>query len=350
VTPVQLDHRAGIAIAIDDSSQISQARRYASLIASDIGLTETQVGKVSIIASEAASNILQHAVRGEMILRSTRAQGGPAVEMIAIDAGPGIRDLDRAMRDGYSTAGSSGNGLGAMSRMATGFDIFSAPGCGTVIAMQVGSEAAAGVERAAGLDTGVVRVPKRGEVDCGDDWALVSVDGASWTLTVADGLGHGPDAARASRLATLAAEHCESSAPGVVLSSIHAALRITRGAAVADVALDVASRSVRFAGVGNIAAAILNDGASRSLVSHGGIVGNALRKVQEFSYDWPAGALLVVHSDGLSSRWDLNAYPGLAARHPSVVAGVLYRDFSRGRDDALVVVVRAPSDADPHAR
>jgi hypothetical protein len=101
--------------------------------------------------------------------------------------------------------------------------------------------------------------------------------------------------------------------------------------------------SVRYAGIGNISATIVAHGASRSLVSHNGIAGHEMRKIQEFSYDWTPDALLVMHSDGLSGRWDLGRYPGLSNRDPSVVAGVLYRDFSRGRDDALIVVIRAAS-------
>ena len=92
-----------------------------------------------------------------------------------------------------------------------------------------------------------------------------------------------------------------------------------------------------------IAAAIVGLRESRSLMSHNGIAGHEMRKIQEFSYDWPADVLLIVHSDGMSSRWDLSSYPGLIFRSPSVVAGVIYRDYSRGRDDALVVVVRRSS-------
>jgi hypothetical protein len=51
---------------------------------------------------------------------------------------------------------------------------------------------------------------------------------------------------------------------------------------------------------------------------------------------------LVLHSDGLGTRWNLNAYPGLSAHHPSLIAGVLYRDFKRGTDDVTVLVAKEP--------
>jgi hypothetical protein len=122
---------------------------------------------------------------------------------------------------------------------------------------------------------------------------------------------------------------------------MHAGLRPTRGAAVAVAELVPSERAVRFAGLGNISGAIAGPTDAHSFVSHNGIAGHEMRKIQEFTYQWPVGSLLVMHSDGVSARWDLGRYPGLASRHPSVVAGVLYRDYSRGRDDALVVVVRA---------
>ena len=99
---------------------------------------------------------------------------------------------------------------------------------------------------------------------------------------------------------------------------------------------------MKFVGVGNIAAHLRSRAAAagRGLVSHNGIVGGTVRKIQEFEYECPVDGLLVLHSDGLQSRWDLERYAGLLARHPAVIAGVLYRDYTRGRDDVTVAVVR----------
>jgi hypothetical protein len=75
-------------------------------------------------------------------------------------------------------------------------------------------------------------------------------------------------------------------------------------------------------------------------VSLNGTAGHSVHRIAEFTYPWTAGAVLVLHTDGLSGRWDLARDPGLAERDPAVVAGVLFRDFNRGRDDATVVAVR----------
>jgi anti-sigma regulatory factor (Ser/Thr protein kinase) len=339
---MHLDHESGVAIAIEDPSHVGEARRSANAIAAAVGLSDTEAGKFAILASEAATNIVKHAGRGELILRSLGSRGGASgVELIAIDSGPGIADIDRALSDGYSTAGSSGTGLGAMSRLATTFDIFSSVGSGTVLTARL-ERAGDGASRAnRSFDIGVVRVAKRGESACGDDWSLVCDGDGRAMLAVADGLGHGQSAADASRRAVDVAAERATDQPAVIVAHVHSALRSTRGAALAVAELDANGTSVRYAGIGNIAASIVARGASKSLVSHNGIAGHEMRKVQEFSYDWPPDALLVMHSDGVSGRWDLSRYAGLANRDPSVVAGVLYRDFSRGRDDALVIVVRA---------
>ena len=97
-----------------------------------------------------------------------------------------------------------------------------------------------------------------------------------------------------------------------------------------------------FAGVGNIAARIYAGSESRqNLVSLNGTAGHQCDRIQDFSYPWPEDGLLVLHSDGLSTGTGLESYPGLAARDPALIAGVLYRDFCRGRDDATVVVAKA---------
>src|SRR4051812_632778 len=119
------------------------------------------------------------------------------------------------------------------------------------------------------------------------------------------------------------------------------ALRATRGAGVEMIAVDLDRGVARYAGVGNIAAVILNaNGTRQSLVSQNGTAGHTIPRIQEYNYPVAARATLVMYSDGLGTHWDLAAYPGLLSRHPSIIAAVLYRDFSRKRDDVTVVVLK----------
>jgi len=333
------DYRSGLAVAIDDPSKVGEARRSANALALAIGLSETDAGRFAILASEAATTIVKHATHGHIVLRSLGTGGASGAEVVAIDRGPGIPDLDRALTDGYSTAGSSGTGLGAMSRLASVFDIYTSVGSGTVLVARIARPAVGG--RVCPFDVGVVRVPKQGEVACGDDWGIAVDDRGRGMVAVADGLGHGQSAADASRRAVEVAVDRSGDHPAMIVANVHAALRSTRGAALAIAELEMTGASVRYAGLGNISASLVSPRETKSLVSYNGIAGHEARKIQEFAYDWPSDALLIMHSDGLSGRWDLTRYPGLSFRDPSVVAGVLYRDYSRGRDDSLVVVVRA---------
>src|SRR6185312_17492503 len=129
-------------------------------------------------------------------------------------------------------------------------------------------------------------------------------------VAVIDGLGHGPLAADAAASAVEVIQENGKRKPAELLDLMHGALRATRGAAAAVAAIDHERALVQYAGVGNIAASIFRDGNSRSLISHNGIVGHEVRKIQEFSYPWEPGSTLVMHSDGVSSRV-LHAYPAL---------------------------------------
>lgn len=352
---------SSIVIAVADISQVGEARRAGAAMARRFGFAETLEGKVALVVTEVASNLLKHAGHGQVLLRGLEERDQLGIEILALDQGPGMGDLDRCLRDGFSTAGSPGTGLGAITRVSDLVEVYTLPQGGTALLSQLwarpkdsgvpemgGQSPGGGVAlRASSLQAehvdsvGAVHLPKPGESVCGDAWALDERDDRR-VLLVADGLGHGPDAAAASGEAVrIFREHAQQE-PGEILTRIHGALRGTRGAAVGIARLNLAKKSLRFAGAGNIAGTILTNGASRSLVSHNGIVGHELRKVQEFDYPIQPGALLVMHSDGLATQWRLDKYPGLASRHPSLIAGVLYRDFCRGRDDVTVVAMPVP--------
>jgi serine/threonine protein phosphatase PrpC len=158
---------------------------------------------------------------------------------------------------------------------------------------------------------------------------------------LADGLGHGWGAAEAVKEAVDTFRRRIELAPGEILSYLHDALRKTRGAVAAVAEIRPEENLLIYAGVGNISGVVLHGGGSRSLVSHNGTLGMTVPKIQEFRSEWSPDSILVLHSDGLQSRWDLSSYAGLLSRRPAVIGGALLRDFRRQRDDASVVVVKA---------
>lgn len=325
------------AIAIGDTSQVSGARRAAGRAAQQLGFPEAEAGKVAIAATEAATNIVKHAGEGKLIINAVRDGAASALVLIGIDNGRGIANVAESLADGYSTAGSSGTGLGAMRRLSTRFEIYSRPTAGTAILARFDWPPPSASTRMPPVRVGGLFVPKPGEEHCGDAIAVVRNEQCT-RLLVADGLGHGLQAAEAARASAGTFQANPRASLSDVLHAMHLASRPTRGAVAAVAEIDPGAGRVLFAGVGNISAAIVGLDRDYNLVSHNGTLGHELRKVQEFSYPWGPGALLIMHSDGISRRWTFEGQPGLASRDPDLIAAVLYRDFARDRDDAAALV------------
>ena len=321
-------------IAVTDASSVGEVRRTALLAAQRLNFDETRSGELALLATEASRNTLIHGGGGQVILVGIKTSNGQLVRVLAIDKGAGISNIADAMSDGYSTAGTPGGGLGAMKRIATRFEIFTGA-TGTIVLTELRDSTSSEELEIAGM-----AVPYPGERICGDEW--FSFQGPDRALVLlADGLGHGFGAAEAAREAVAEFRLRANLTPGEILGYVHDALRKTRGAVAAIAEIRPRENSLIYAGVGNISAVVLSGGTSRSLVSHNGTLGMTAPKIQEFRSDWPSDALLVLHSDGLQSKWDLSPYPGLLSRHPAVIGGALLRDFRRQRDDASVVVVKA---------
>src|SRR5581483_10510366 len=272
------------------------------------------------------TNVVKHAGNGTVIVEAVANNGTSGVRILGLDRGPGIRDVGAALRDGFSTAGTSGNGLGAIKRLCNTFDIYTSAGHGTAILAEFWPPHKKNSHPLSRLDVGVVSVPVKGEDVCGDGWGAKQT-AESMLLMVADGLGHGILAAEAAQEARRIFSLSRSESPGPILQDSHDALKKTRGAAMAVASLNFEKRTIAFAGAGNISASIVTPETSRGMASHNGTVGHQLHKIQEFTFPWSASSILVMHSDGLRSGWDLQAYPGIWSKHPGLIAGILYRDF-----------------------
>ncbi len=327
-------------IAIADQSQIAASRRAAEVLARNLGFDELRAGRLALIATEMASNILKHATRGHLMVARFDDSTGTGVELLAMDKGPGIGDVTRSLEDGYSTAGTPGTGLGAIRRQADIFDIYSRPGAGTVVMARVLGTDRAPTGVAADCELGLVLIPYPGEVECGDSWAFGLKSGVP-TLFAVDGSGHGPQAASAARSAVEDFENIDQMDSVRIMETIHRALAPTRGGATAVARVDRDARLVRFSGIGNISAAVVSEGSTMRMISHNGTAGHVASRLRECSYPFTGSPTVLLHSDGVSAKWELEAYPGLAVCRPSVIAGVISRDFRRSNDDSLIVVLRA---------
>jgi anti-sigma regulatory factor (Ser/Thr protein kinase) len=320
-------------VTVSDSSSVGEVRRAATFMGHRIGFDETRSGELALLATEASRNALVHGGGGQVILSGLKEGGKTVARIVAMDKGPGISDVTRAMSDGYSTSGTMGGGLGAMKRMASEFEIFTGSK-GTIVMVGVG-ETGGGNLKIAGM-----AVPYPGERVCGDGWFCHREEDRT-VILLTDGLGHGWGAAEAAQEAVAAFQKNVHLQPADLLGTIHDALRKTRGAVAGIAEIQPVRRKVTFSGIGNISAVLINGGSSKNMVSHNGTLGATVSRIQEFQFDWNSGATLVMHSDGVQTRWDLGSYAGLGAKHPAVIGGALLRDFRRHRDDASVVVIKA---------
>lgn len=327
-----------VSIDITDPTQVAWARRAASEMAMELGFDEHDAGRAALLASEAASNIVKHAGCGELLLSPSFE--GPELIMTALDKGPGFH-AQRALQDGYSTAGTLGGGLGAMRRMSSSFDLYTQPGQGSIVRLVL--RRSGDKPPAPGpFEVGAVALPYPGETVCGDAWAMHH-DGSSALLIVADGLGHGMQARRASALAIAAEQALNGSSlrsPHDVLANAHQALRSTRGAAVAAAVIDTQAPCLHYAGIGNISGVVVTPQGQKHLMSMAGIVGHNMRKIQPLEHPWTPRTVLVMHSDGLTTHWQARNDPELFSQHPGIIAAALYRDHQRQRDDVTVLVAR----------
>jgi anti-sigma regulatory factor (Ser/Thr protein kinase) len=333
IEPRHLQHAA---LSVAHASQVSEARRSVAERTAALHFSSRTAGEAAIIATEMASNLVKHGGGGELLLRTIGEPSNAGIELLALDRGRGM-DVARCLVDGYSTAASPGTGLGAIQRLSASSDFYARIDGGSAVLATIWSGTAP-VDTCRWL-VGGVNVPLRGEEICGDAWSVRCDDNGAEVMMV-DGLGHGPEAAKAAAAAAAEFLARTGRSPAEALDAADAALQSTRGAAMGVAAIDVRRGEVSFAGIGNTVAAVLTREVLQHLVSFGGIVGRRTIRAREFTAPWSSDSIFVAHSDGIGTRWNLTAYPGLCHRHPSLIAGVLYRDFARGRDDASVLVLK----------
>ncbi len=331
---------ASYRFAIEETSQVGEARRFALVLCSELDLDETGQGRVSIIVNELGHNLVSYGKKSQLIFRKFSTKTKIGIEILSIDSGPGMDDVE-AIKDGFTTGSTPGNGLGAVKRQSDLFDIYSSVGTGTVIMSRVYSKnlslSTTDEKNSDGFEVGAINVPKRGEVVSGDGWCVHETD-QGLAVTIVDGLGHGPLAHEAAVKALLVfAKNYHEPVVGV-LQKIHQDLTASRGAAV--LILSTNKDEISYTGVGNITATLRAPMKSKALTSQNGTAGLRLGEIKSFQEDWRVGDYFVFNSDGLLGRWNLDLYPGFRDKHASLVAALLYRDFDRGNDDTTVVVVR----------
>lgn len=359
---------AGWDLPVGDHSQVHAAVALTGAAAAHARLSPADRAACELIATELATNLARHARDGRLV--ATATDPGPCawVQLTAVDHGPGVADVDVAVTDGYSTANSLGGGLGACQRAAGAFDMYGAPGAGTVVVARVGagSRLPAGSGGAPAARVGGILSARPGERESGDGWGIWW-DAEGLTVVIVDGLGHGPGAAQAREVGLRSvagrAPGGPAARPAGLLTDLDRHLRGGRGAVGAVARLE--HDQLHFGGIGNIGARLSGARRAQGLVSGLGTLGlgQRLRPVTT-TLPWGPASVFSAHTDGIRPAWDLSRYPGAARRDPAILAALIWRDAPAGApgapgraDDTAVVVVsgappevRAAAGPSPEAR
>jgi hypothetical protein len=285
---------------------------------------------------------------------------GPGLEILAVDRGPGMRDVEAVLRappyqqiearlaSHAGQRGGLGCGLASVRRLASAFDVHSAFGQGTVVLARFFFGSPTRIDAGPRvLRCGGVSVPMAREDENGDAWAFVQT-GSRGCVLVVDGLGHGKGAAGAAEAAVGEFHRSHGGDIETYFQDAHRAMRSTRGGSVFMCRVESEKGALFFAGVGNVEGRVYGPRGISALTPMNGTLGMNLGapKVVVRELPWGPGATLVLYSDGIRSSFDLDGDSGLWRRDPAMIAAVIHRDFARGRDDATVVVVQEPTSDD----
>jgi len=323
--------------AVDDLSYVGTVRREIKAIGKLCGFDETQLDKLSRVSTELATNLVKHAGRGEILASPILTPEGQAIDLVSIDSGPGIEDTENALKDGYSTCGTYGGGLGAMQRVASRFEISSIPGKGTAIFLRVpASPPRSRGARSAKLDVGALCTPHPRESVSGDT-VCFAFDETLASVLVVDALGHGREAFESAAAAAEVFRANPFGNPENMIGTMNRKLSGMRGIALALACFDLTRSKVEFVGVGNINARIYSGPASQGLCSGRGTVGSNPGSLKLYEYDWPRGSAMLLFSDGITSDASIKDFREHSA---PILASRLYCDHRRNTDDATVVVLK----------
>ncbi|GGH04282.1 TorS-related protein [Parapedobacter pyrenivorans] len=324
-----------------DRSHHAILKREMQRLAIAAQFTEKRRAELDIVVAEITSNFYKHAKGGEVLAGCFREEGLVYIELIGVDQGPGMTDLNRMMADGYSTKNTLGHGLGSIKRLADTFDIFSLKDWGTVLLVRIfrdGKPAAGTPRRHTQIRPVVVAKPK--EMHSGDGYYATCSDRYT-KIILADGLGHGIEANIATNEAINAFKECPHLSPVEIIRFIHPQVRKTRGLVATMVVIDDHLKQLHIAGVGNISARLVGATHSRSPISYNGIIGhNIPGTMRDQVFDFDAYQQLMLCSDGIRSRWDLNQIAALMRHDLSIQAAAVYKEFGRRTDDMAVLIAR----------
>lgn len=335
-----MDNLPHVSFPLSDRSYVSLVKKEIKKIAGNIGFSGNRLAEIEIIIAEITSNIIKYSTEGSILVKHFFKGSVEGIEIISIDNGPGMANVSLMLKDGVSTTHTLGQGLGAIKRLSDNFDIYSVPQSGTILLSRVFKNPEADTTSKEIFNITTLMVAKKGEIYCGDGYKYV-IKKNSCKVLAFDGLGHGPEAQKASEAAVKSFMSIQNIDPAESLRVMNKEIKSTRGGVGMIFSIDLKTNSTSFCGVGNISARILSDGKLKNCISYNGIIGHAFpNSLHTNNTTWNKQDYLIITSDGLKTRWDTNNLTNILKHDPSIVAASLFKDFSRGNDDSLIIIVK----------
>ena len=326
---------------VSDRSYLAIVKRDIHRLAVSGGFDQKKLNEIDLLVAEIGSNLVKHAVGGELLAALVGEEGEMAIELIGIDNGPGINQPEKMMLDGMSTTQTLGHGLGSIRRLSDSFELYSKKDWGTILLSRVYASTPPLSSRNPVAQIRSLIVAKPGETVSGDGCFSMKGRDGTIRLLAADGLGHGKEANIAVQAAIEAFRHVDSDSPSEILRHIHAAIRRTRGMVGTAVILDPVKRIWKFCGVGNISCRFIGFQEFRSYLSNNGIIGHNMPNTlndQELSYE--DYQQIILCSDGLKSRWEHARLLPMNKHDLMIQAAAIYKDYARKTDDMSILIGR----------
>lgn len=325
---------------IEDKSYVSYVKREIHNLVVGEEFSSQKIGEIDIIVAELTSNLVKFAEEGELLYRTGYNENGIFFEIYCIDNGKGIKNLSRMMQDGISSSDTLGQGLGAIGRLSNDSAIYTNNAWGTVVYSRVYRTDPDLAGRKKAVDTGAVQVCCPGEKVCGDGYAVKKVENG-YQFFMGDGLGHGINAHEAAQEAIKVFKECREKSPADILRHIHNNVKKTRGLVATIAHLDMNMQQWSFCGIGNISASVFTGLSPKNYTPYNGIIGhNIPRTLNDSVQKLEKYQTLIMHSDGLRTRWNLTDLPGILKYDPNMIAAVLYKDNARHNDDMSVFAAK----------
>ncbi len=320
-----------------DRSLFAALRKGIHKQAVNADFSEIKINQIDLVVAEITTNLIKHAVGGEILCVVKGIGAAQYIELISIDHGPGIDDLNAMLVDGASTSNTLGYGLGSIKRLSDFFSIYTLKGWGTILLSRIYKTNDQKLFASFPLSTLII--PKPTETLSGDGCMYKDTE-RYFKLLLLDGLGHGIEANKVVEEAHANLVLCPYHDPEEIIRFLHPPLKKTRGGVGTVVVLDKADNTFKILGVGNISSKVISGKEDKNIMSYNGIIGHNIPGTMNshilLAKDY---RYLILCSDGVKSRWELTKYPMIFRYDPMIIASAIYKDFGRRTDDTSVVIL-----------